>query len=255
MEDLTGWDVLVVQKELESEDRRKLWGSPVRVYAAPPGTPRPDPARSPEEQGWQELRQGMLRRPRAPGTGAFIQQRLADLMAEGNPWVVGHWRRLADLEGAAKDAEVERIEAEQRRMVRVARAARELQRLQPEEVRSWTSDPPFPARTTYIPMIGEELARIRGLGNREWMALQDRVLLVVHPERDPDDDNGWLYGFARLYSAPPATPPDPAVAPEQQGWTELEEGDVLLPWLLHITRYELCERPCCGPFRDPKPGG
>ena len=56
---------------------------------------------------------------------------------------------------------------------------------------------------TYIPMIGEDLARIRGLGNREWMALQDRVLLVVHPDRDLDDDNGWLYGFARLYSAPP----------------------------------------------------
>jgi hypothetical protein len=256
MEDLTGWDVLVVQKELESDDRRKLWGSPVRVYAAPPGTPRPDPARSPEEQGWQELRHGMLRRPRAPGTGAFIQQRLADLMAEGNPWVVGHWRRLADKQGPAKDAEVERIEEEQSRMVRVAGAARELQRLQPEEVRSWVSAPPFPARTTYIPMIGEDLARIRGLGEREWMTLQDRVLLVVHPERDPDNDNGWLCGFARLYSAPPATPPpNPAVAPEQQGWTELEEGDFLLPWLLHITMYELCERPCCAPFRDPKPGG
>jgi hypothetical protein len=87
VEDLTGWDVLVVQKELHSEDRRKLWGSPVRVYAAPPGTPRPDPDRAPEEQGWQELtRGGMLRRPRAPGTGEFFQERLARLMAEGNPW-------------------------------------------------------------------------------------------------------------------------------------------------------------------------
>ena len=104
-------------------------------------------------------------------------------------------------------------------------------------------------------MIGEDLARIRGLGNRQWMALQDRALLVVHPERDWDDDNGWLYGFAKLYSAPPATPPpDPALAPEQQGWTELQEGDFLLPWLLHITMYELCERPCCAPFRLPKPG-
>jgi hypothetical protein len=256
MEDLTGWDVLVVQKELHSEDRRKLWGSPVRVYAAPPGTPRPDPARPPEEQGWQELtRGGMLRRPRAPGTGVLYQERLARLMAAGNPWVVGHWRRLANLEGAAKDVEVDLIEAEQRRMVRVARAARELQRLQPEEVRSWTSAPPFPARMTYIPMIGEDLARIRGLGEREWMALQDRVLLVVHPDRDPDDDNSPLYGFAKLYSAPPDTPPpDAAIAPEQQGWAELEEGDFLLPWLLHITMYELCERPCCAPFRDPKPG-
>jgi hypothetical protein len=53
MEDLTGWDVLVVQNELGSGDRRKLWGSPIRTYAAPPGTPRPDPARPPEEQGWQ----------------------------------------------------------------------------------------------------------------------------------------------------------------------------------------------------------
>src|SRR5215213_891883 len=149
MEDLTGWDVLVVQKELHSEDRRKLWGSPVRTYAAPPGTPRPDPARAPEEQGWQELRHGMLRRRRAPGTGARFQERLARLMAEGNPWVADHWRRLADLEGPAKDAEVDRIEDEQSQMVRLARAARELQRLQPDEVSSWTSAPPFPARTTY----------------------------------------------------------------------------------------------------------
>ena len=110
VEDLTGWDVLVVQQELHSEDRRKLWGSPVRVYAAPPGTPRPDPARGPEAHGWQELRHGMLRRPRAPGTGAFYQERLVDLLVEGNPWVVGHWRRLADKQGPAKDAEVERIE-------------------------------------------------------------------------------------------------------------------------------------------------
>jgi hypothetical protein len=257
VEDLTGWDVLVVQQELGSADRRKLWGSPIRVYAAPPGVPRPDPARPPEAQGWQELTNGgMLRRPRAPGTGAFIQEQLARMMAEGNPWVVGHWRRLADLEGAAKDAEVYLIEDEQLRMVRVARAARELRRLQPEEVRSWTSAPPFGARTTYIPMIGDELARIRGLGEREWMTLQDRVLLVVHPDRDPDDDSGWLYGFAKLYSAPPNTPPpDPAVAPETPGWTELEEGDFLLPWLLHITEYELCERPCCAPFRLPKPEG
>jgi hypothetical protein len=256
VEDLTGWDVLVVQKELESEDPRKLWGSPVRVYAAPPGTPRPDPARAPEEQGWQELRDGgMLRRPRAPGTGALFQERLARLMAAGNPWVVGHWRRLAERQGAAKDAEVERIEDEQRRMLRVARAAGELQRLQPDEVLSWTSDPPFPARTTYIPMIGADLATIRGLGEREWMTLQDQALLVVHPDRDPDDDNSPLYGFARLYGAPPGTPPpDPAAAPEQQGWTGLEEGDFLLPWLLHITMYELCERPCCAPFRVPKPG-
>jgi hypothetical protein len=195
----------------------------------------------------------MLRRPRAPGTGAFLQERLARLLAEGNPWVVGHYRRLADLQGAAKDAEADRIEDEQLQMVRVARAARELQRLQPDEVRSWASASPFPARTTYIPMIGEELARIRGLGEREWMTLQDRALLVVHPERDWNDDNGWLSGFARLYSAPPATgPPNPAVPPEQQGWMELEEGDFLLPWLLHITMYELCERPCCAPFREPK---
>jgi hypothetical protein len=256
VEDLTGWDVLVVQQELHSEDRRKLWVSPVRVYAAPPGTPRPDPARPPEEQGWQELtRGGMLRRPRAPGTGAFMQQRLAVQMAEGNPWVVEHWQRLAEKQGPANDAEVERIEAEQAQMRRVAEAVRQLRRLQPDQVRSWTSAPPFPARTTYVPMIGEELARIRGLGNREWMALQDRVLLAMHPERDLDDDNGWLYGFARLYTAPPGTPPpDPAIAPAQQGWAELEEGDFLLPWLLHITMYELCERPCCAPFRDPKPG-
>ena len=34
----------------------------------------------------------------------------------------------------------------------------------------------------------------------------------------------------------------------------MEEGDFLLPWLLHITMYELCECACCAPFRDPEPG-
>jgi hypothetical protein len=89
-------------------------------------------------------------------------------------------------------------------------------------------------------MIGADLATIGGLGNREWMALQDRVLLVVHPERELDNENEQVFGFARVYSAPPATlPPDPVVTPEQQGWAELEEGDFLLPWLLHVTGYEL----------------
>ena len=75
------------------------------------------------------------------------------------------------------------------------------------------------------------------------------IQLAVPGPRQP------VYGVARLYSAPPATPPpDPAAALEEQGWTELEEGDFLLPWLLHITMYELCERPCCAPFRLPKPG-
>jgi hypothetical protein len=68
----------------------------------------------------------MLRRPRAPGTGALYQERLARLMAEVNAWVVGHWRRLAGKRGPVSDAEVERIEGEQRRMLRVARAAGEL---------------------------------------------------------------------------------------------------------------------------------
>jgi hypothetical protein len=241
VEDLTGWDVLVVQPELESGDPRTLWGSPIRLFAAPPGTPRPDPARPPEEQGWQGLRDGgILRRPPAPGTGAFHQELLARMLAEGNPWVVGLWRRLAEREGAAKDAEVERIEAEQQQMVLVAMATRVLRRLRPDAVRSWTGAPPFTARTTYIPMLGEDLATIRGLGNREWMALQDRVLLAVHPDLNLDDDNRQLYGLARLYSAPPGTPPpDPQVAPEEQGWAELEEGDFLLPWLLHLTLYEL----------------
>ena len=216
-------------------------GQPHPGVRGPARHPRPDPARAPEEQGWQELTKGgWLRGPRAPGTGAFIQEHLARLMSEGNPWVTGHWRRLADKQGAAKDAEVERIEDEQSRMLRVAGAARELRRLRPDAVLSWTSDPLFATRATYIPMIGEDLAAIGGLGEREWMALQDRMLLVVHPERELDDDDGPLYGFARIFSAPPATPPpDPSVAPEQQGWTELEEGDFLLPWLLHITHYEL----------------
>ena len=62
--------------------------------------------------------------PGAPGTGEFFQERLACLMAEGNPWVVGYWR-LAAKHGPAKDAEVDLIEDEQGRMVRVARAVQE----------------------------------------------------------------------------------------------------------------------------------
>jgi hypothetical protein len=65
-------------------------------------------------------------------------------MAEGNPWVVEHWRRLADKQGAAKDAEVELIEAEQSCMRDLAYSAGLLRRLQPDVVISWTSDPPFP---------------------------------------------------------------------------------------------------------------
>jgi len=106
--DLTGWDVLVVQKELESDDRRTLWGSPVRVYAAPPGTPRPDPTWPPEEQGWQELTEGGRLRRHHPGQGAYLQAALARRMAKGDPWVVEHWRRLTAKQGAAKDAEAER---------------------------------------------------------------------------------------------------------------------------------------------------
>jgi hypothetical protein len=152
--DLTGWDVLVVQKELHSDDRRKLWGSPIRVYAAPPGIPRPDPARPPEEQGWQELTEGGWPRQHYPGQGAFLQERLARWMDEGNPWVGEHWRRLAGKQGAAKDAEAERIDDDHLQLVRLAEAARLLRRLRPDAVISWTSDPPFPARATCIPVIG-----------------------------------------------------------------------------------------------------
>jgi hypothetical protein len=183
----------------------------------------------------------------------LFQERLARLLAAGNPWVLGPGGGWPTGRGG-QDAEVERIEAEQSRMVRVARAARELQRLQPEEVRSWTSAPPFPAQMTYIPMIGEELAGIRGLGNREWMALQDRVLLVVHPDRNPTTTTA-------LWTASPSCPVPHRPRPtgsggraRAAGLDRAGEGDFLLPWLLHITRYELCERPCCAPFREPNPG-
>jgi hypothetical protein len=240
-EDLSGWDVLVVQREVESGDPRKLWGSPVRVYTAPPGTPRPDPARPPEEQGWQQLTEvGRLRRPRPAGTGTFFQEQLAQWMAEGNPWVVGHWRRLAGKQGAAKGAEVERIEAEQSRMLCLARSARQLRRLRPGAVISWTGDQPFPARATYVPVVGEDLAAIPGMGYPEWVAMQDRVLLVVHPDLELDNEDERVFGWASVYGAPPGTPPpDRSVAPERQGWTELQEEDFLIAWLLHIPRWEL----------------
>jgi hypothetical protein len=66
------WNVLVVQKELNSDDRRKLWGSPVRVYAAPPGTPaRIRPGRLRSRLAGAD--QGRPAAPtRAPGTGALF---------------------------------------------------------------------------------------------------------------------------------------------------------------------------------------
>jgi hypothetical protein len=232
-EDLTGWDVLVVQEELESDDPRMLWGSSARVYAAPPGTARPDPARPPAEQGWQELTEGGHLRRHRPGAGTFLQEALARRMRDGDPWVVDHWRRLASKQGAAKDAEAELIEDDLLRLVRLAASARALRRLRPDAVVSWTSDPPFAGMTTYIPMIGDDLAAIPGMVDPERVAMQDRVLLVVHPV--PDSEDAPVFGSARVYGGPPSTPPpDLSVAPEQQGWTELEESDFLIAWLLHV---------------------
>lgn len=111
-EDLQGWDVLVVQEGLESDDPRTLWGRPARVYAAPPGTARPDPARPPEEQGWQELTEGGHLRRRHPGTGRYLQEALARRLRDGDPWVEDQWRRLARKKGPAKDAEAELIQDE-----------------------------------------------------------------------------------------------------------------------------------------------
>jgi hypothetical protein len=48
---------------------------------------------------------------------------------------------------------------------------------------------------------------------------------------------GWLDGWPRATRGTP--PPDRSVAPERQGWVELEEGDFLIPWLLHIPMWEV----------------
>jgi hypothetical protein len=237
-EDLAGWDVLVVQEELESGDPLKLWGSLVRVYAAPPGTARPVPGRPPEDQGWQELTEGGHLRRRRPGSGRYLEEALARRMGEGDPWVVEQWRRLAGKQGPAKDAEAERIQDEQVRMHHIAGTAKALARLRPDAVRSWTSDPPYPRLTTYIPMIGDDLAAIPGMIDPEWVALQDRVLLVVHPV--PDSMDAPVFGSARVYGAPPGTrPPGLSVAPEEQGWRELDASDFLVAWLLHIGRADV----------------
>lgn len=71
--------------------------------------------------------------------------------------MVEHWRRLASKQGAAKDAEAERIDDEHVHLARLAEAARVLQRLRPGVVVSWTSDPPFwvfnPATRVQAPEI------------------------------------------------------------------------------------------------------
>jgi hypothetical protein len=137
-------------------------------------------------------------------------------MRNGDRWVLDHWRRLASKQGAAKDAEAALIKDDHLRLVRLAASARALRRLRPDAVVSWTSDPPFAEMTTYIPMIGEDLAAIRGMVDPQWVAMQDRVLLVVHPV--PESEDAPVFGSAKVYGAPPATPPpDPSVAPEQQG--------------------------------------
>ena len=237
-EDLTGWDVLVVQKELDSDDPHKLWGSPARVYAAPPGIPRPDPARPPEDQGWQELTEGSRLRRRHPGAGAYLQEALARRMRDGDPWVAEHWRRLASKQGAAKDDEAGLIQEDHIRMGRIAQSARALQRLRPDAVSVWTSDPPFARRTTYIPMIGRDLAAIPGMIAPEWVTMQDRVLLVMHPESESED--GMVFRSATVYGAQPGTPPpDPSVAPEAQGWIEVEPTGFMIAWLLHIRKADV----------------
>jgi hypothetical protein len=89
-------------------------------------------------------------------------------------------------------------------------------------------------------VIGQDLAAIPGMGYPQWVAMQDHVLLVVHPDLELDNENEQLFGSAKVYSAPPGTPPpDRSLAPEQQGWTELREEDFLIAWLLHIPRWEL----------------
>jgi len=237
-EDLAGWDVLVVQEGLESGDPLQLWGRPVRVYAAPPGTARPDPARPVEEQGWQELKAGCLRR-RQPGTGSYLQQGLAQRMSEGDPWATEHWQRLAGKHGQAKDAEAELIHDDIRRMLYLARAAMKLRRLRPDAVVTWTSDPPFPATTTYIPVIGNELAALPGMGYPEWVARQDRALLIVHPAF-PEEPAEPALGSARVYHAPAGAPvPDPSVVLERQGWMELAATDWRIGWLLHIRTVDI----------------
>jgi hypothetical protein len=139
-----------------------------------------------------------------------------------------------------RDAEAARILDEHRQLLKLAEAARALRRLRPDEVASWTSDPPFPGRTTYIPVIGVDLAAMPGLGDPEWVAMQDRAVLVVHPELGEDAP---VFGSASVYGAPPDTPPpDRSRAPEGQGWAELAAGDFLVPWLLHIPQWEVAHR-------------
>jgi hypothetical protein len=162
-----------------------------------------------------------------------LEEALARRMRDGDPWVAEHWRRLASKQGAAKDDEAELIQEEHVRIGRIAQSARVLQRLRPDAVSAWTSDPPFARRTTYIPMIGRDLAAISGMIAPEWMAMQDRVLLVIHPE--PESEDGMVVGSATVYGARPGTsPPDPSVAPAVQGWIEVEPTDFMVAWLLHI---------------------
>ncbi len=79
-----------------------------------------------------------------------------------------------------------------------------------------------------------------GLGDPEWVAMQDRAVLVVHPELGADAP---VFGSASVYGAPPDTsPPDRSRAPEGQGWAELTAGDFLVPWLLHIPQWEVAHR-------------
>jgi hypothetical protein len=190
---------------------RRSWSLGTGVGCGQPGAgrcrptwhPRPDPGRSPEGQGWQELGQGGWLGRHHPGQAAYLQEAMAQRMAEGDRWVVEQWRRLAATGGAAKDAEAARILDEHLQLLKLAEAARMLRRLRPDVVVSWTSDPPFLGRRTYIPVIGAALAAIAVLGARSGVAMQDRAVLVVHPELGEDVP---VFGSASVYGAPPDTP-------------------------------------------------
>jgi hypothetical protein len=176
------------------------------------------------------------------GYGPQFQRSAAHQLTLGNHWVAEQWLRLSLKQGRELEREVDLIQAEQRRMIEISRAVAILQRRRPYDVESFTSDPPFPGRFTYIPVIKDvtELVTADMLAHADFsFDVQDHNLYVVTPYLQGEWTDPPL-GMAYVYGASPGTPaPDPHRSPVRQGWKRLEANHSMVNWLVRLAHMEI----------------
>jgi hypothetical protein len=176
------------------------------------------------------------------GYGPQFRRSAAHQLTLGNHWVAEQWLRLSLKQGRELEREVDLIKAEQRRMIEISRAVAILQRRRPYEVESWISDPPFPGRFTYIPVIKDvtELVTADMMRHADFsFDVQDHNLYVVTPYLQGEWTDPPL-GMAYTYGATPGTPaPDPHRSPVHQGWRRLDANHPMVKWLLRLSHMEI----------------